>query len=144
MKASELYLLRQDYISRNMPYMFMHHSDYNYDLLDNIMYSRRPGKGNNKTYNDCIIMFDTETSRKKLKVSRQINLLPSGLKARENHVVAWTISIRAYHINLVTLWGHKPSTLIETMQKIHDSMKGDITVMYAHNMPYPLMSHTIY
>lgn len=136
MKASELYLLRQDYISRNMPYMFMHHSDYNYDLLDNIMYSRRPGKGNNKTYNDCIIMFDTETSRKKLKVSRQINLLPSGLKARENHVVAWTISIRAYHINLVTLWGHKPSTLIETMQKIHDSMKGDITVMYAHNMPY--------
>ena len=137
MKASELYILRQDYISRNMPYMFVHHDDFNYKCLDNIMYTKRPSKdGNGKTYNDCIIMFDTETSRKKLKASRQVNRLPSGLKARENHVVAWTISIRAFHLNIVTLWGHKPSTLIDTMEKIHDHMKGMITIMFAHNMPY--------
>ena len=100
------------------------------------MYSKRPGKGQNKTYNDCIIMFDTETSKKKLKDSPQSSTLPSGRKARENHVVAWTLSIRAFHLNIVTLWGHKPSTLCSTMRKIHESMRGEITVMYAHNMAY--------
>lgn len=136
MKQSELYLLRQEYISKNIPYEFVHHSMFNYAILDNIMYTRRPGRGENKTYNDCIIMFDTETSRKKLSKSIQISKLPSGHKARENHVVAWTLTIRAFHINIVTLWGHKPSTLVSTMKQIHDSMKGEITVMYAHNLAY--------
>ena len=99
MTSKELYALRQDFISRNIPYQFVHHSQFRYEILDNIMYSRRPGKGKNKTYNDCIIMFDTETSKKKLKNSPQSSTLPSGRKARENHVVAWTLSIRAFHLN---------------------------------------------
>lgn len=136
MNAKELYALRQDFIKQNIPYQFVHHDEFKYEILDNIMYVRRPGKGKNKTYNDCIIMFDTETSRKKLKVSRQNSTLPSGLKARENHVCAWTLTIRAFHYNIVTLWGHRPSTLAQTMKKIHESMKGEITVMYAHNLSY--------
>ena len=136
MKQSELYLIRQDYLTKYVPYQFVHHSNFKYEILNNIMYSRRPGRGNNQTYNDCIIMFDTETSRKKLSKSKQLSKLPSGHKARENHVVAWTVSIRAFHLNIVTLWGHKPSTLVSTLKKIHDSMQGEITVMYAHNMPY--------
>lgn len=136
MNYKELYALRQDYLQNNAPYRFLHHDEFNYDFLDNIMYCKRSGRGNNKTYNDCIIMFDTETSRKKLKLSRQVSKLPSGLKSRENHVVAWTISIHAFDLNLVTLWGHKPSTLIETMKKIHDAMKGEITIFFAHNLPY--------
>ena len=136
MKTKELYALRQDYIRQNIPYQFIHHSKFKYEILDNIMYSKRPGIGSNKTYNDCIIMFDTETSRKKLKVSRQQSTLPSGLKARENHVCAWTISIRAFHLNIVTLWGHKPSTLAATLHQIHESMKGEVTVIYAHNLSY--------
>lgn len=136
MKAKELYALRQDYISRNIPYQFVHHSEFNFEILNNIMYVRRSGRGHNKTYNDCIIMFDTETSRKKLSKSKQSNKLPSGLKSRENHIVAWTIAIRAFHLNIVTLWGHKPSTLCKTLHKIHESMQGEITVMYAHNLSY--------
>ena len=136
MTSKELYLLRQDYLTKYLPYQFIHHDEFNYDVLDNILYIRRPGKGQNKTYNNCIIMFDTETSRKKLRSSKQVSQLPSGLKARENHVVAWTISVRAFGLNLVTLYGHKPSTLVSTMKKIHDSMRGEITIMYAHNMPY--------
>ena len=136
MNSKELYLLRKDYISKYLPYQFCHHSEFNFDILNNIMYSKRTGKGKNKTYNDCIIMFDTETSRKKIKVAKQVNKLPSGLKARENHVVAWTISIRAFSLNICTLWGHKPSTLVKTMKQIHDTMQGEITIMYAHNMPY--------
>ena len=136
MKQSELYLLRQDYLTRNYTYQYVHHSEFNFDILDNIMYVKRSGRGSNKTYNDCIIMFDTETSRKKLKNAKQFKILPSNLTTRENHIVAWTISIRAFHLNICTLWGHRPSTLVTTMDKIHDHLKGEITIMYAHNMPY--------
>ena len=138
---SELYAIRQDWMHNNIPYQFCHHNLFRYEILDNIMFLRRPGRRRknqkkSKTYNDVIIMFDTETSRKKLSVSQQINKLPSGLKARENHVVAWTISIRAYEYNICTLYGHKPTSLVQCMKKIHEHMKGDITIFYAHNLSY--------
>ena len=136
MRRSELYLLKEDYISRFVPYKFCHYSEFNFDVLDNIMYIRRSGRGNKKTYNDVFIMADTETSKKKLKDAKQVNKLDSGLSARENHVCAWTISIRAFNKNICTLWGHKPSTLVSTMHKIHDAMNGDITLFYFHNFSY--------
>lgn len=136
MKTKELYLLREDYLHRNLEYQCVHYSKWNYEILNNIMYLKRPGRSNNQTYNDVIIMCDTETSRKKVVSSKQVSKLPSGLKARENHVVAWTISIRAFNMNIVTLYGHKPSSLVKTMKKIHDQMMGEITLMYFHNLPY--------
>lgn len=136
MNSKELYLLREDYLQRNLIYQCLYYADWNYDILHNIMYLKRPGRYNNKTYNDVIIMCDTETSRKKVKKSKQVSCLPSGLKSRENHVVAWTISIRAFNMNIVTLYGHKPSSLVKTMKKIHDEMSGEITIMYFHNLPY--------
>ena len=137
MTHKELYLLREDYFTRNIHYSRCHHSEFNFDLLNNIMYLNRPGRGKNKkTYNDVIIMCDTETSKKKLKKSAQSSKLPSGHTARENHVCAWTISIRAFNMNIVTLYGHRPTTLIDTIEKIHNSMNGDITIMFWHNMPY--------
>lgn len=136
MNAKELYLLREDYLHKNLEYQCVHYSEWNYEILNNIMYLKRPGRSNNQTYNDVIIMCDTETSRKKVVSSKQVSKLPSGLKARENHVVAWTISIRAFNMNIVTLYGHKPSSLVKTMKKIHDQMMGEITLMYFHNLPY--------
>ena len=114
----------------------VHYSKFDYSILSNILYITPAGRGDKKTYNDVIIMCDTETSKKKLSKAPQKSKLPSGRTARENHVCAWTISIRAFHMNIVTLWGHKPSTLIKTMAKIHESMNGDITLMFFHNLPY--------
>ena len=54
----------------------------------------------------------------------------------ENHVCLWTISLRAYHKNIVTLYGFKPSNMIECMTKIHESMPGKRTVFYFHNWAY--------
>ena len=125
MTSKELYLLREDYLSRNLEYQCIHHSKWNYSILHNIMYLTRPGRGNNTTYNDVIIMCDTETSRKKVYTSKQVSTLPSGLKARENHVVAWTISIRAYHCNIVTLYGTRPSEMINAFKRIREALKGD-------------------
>ena len=141
MTSKELYALRWDWVNQNIDYQFVHHTKFKYEILDNITFitrsgRRKKGQKKSKTYNNCFIMFDTETSRKKLSDSKQSSVLPSGLKSRENHVVAWTISIRAFDKNIVTLWGHKPSTLCSTMRQIHDSMKGMITIFYAHNLPY--------
>lgn len=88
------------------------------------MYIRRSGRGNNDSYNDCIIMADTETSKKRKD------------EIYHNHVCAFTISIRAYHKNIVTLYGHKPTEFIESVKKIHGAMQGDKTIIYFHNLAY--------
>lgn len=133
----DIYLMRQDYLSRNYSYIFCHHTEFNYEILNNIMYVTRSGRSKKKTtYNNCIIMCDTETSKKKLKHSKQKARLDSGFTARECHVVAWTISIRAFGLNICTLWGHKPSTFAQTLHKIHQQMLGDITICYFHNFSY--------
>ena len=98
--------------------------DFNYELLSNIMYIRRAGRNDNDTYNDCIIMFDTETSKKDPSV------------IGENHVCAFTVSIRAFDKNLVTLYGHRPDDLVDCLLRIHESMQGMHTVFYCHNFPY--------
>lgn len=133
----QLFALREDWLARNYEYQFCHHTEFNYSILDNIMYVTRSGNTKKKiTYNNCIIMCDTETSKKKLKTKPQHKKLDSGFTARENHVVAWTISIRAFGMNICTLWGHKPSTFCETIHKIHNQMKGDVTICYFHNLSY--------
>lgn len=135
----DVYLMRQDYLSRNYEYIFCHYSEFNFDILNNIMYVTRSGARKSKkktTYNNCIIMCDTETSKKPVKKANQKKKLDSGYTARECHVVAWTISIRAFDMNICTIWGHKPSTFAQTLHKIHDQMLGDVTICYFHNFSY--------
>lgn len=106
-------------------YTFTHWRDYDYTHLNCISYIRRAGRSKDRrTYNDCIIMGDTETSKKDPKI------------IGENHVVAWTISIRAYGYNICTLWGHRPSTMMYCLQRIMDNMFGDKTIIYFHNLTY--------
>lgn len=116
-------------------YQFCHYKQFNYKLLRFIWYLNTAGQGDRTTYNDVIIMADTETSKKKPdeynpKAKKQ------KYKTGRNHVVCWTVSIRAYHHNICTLYGRKPSTLIETLQRIHDNMNGAKTVVYFHNLSY--------
>ena len=99
--------------------------DFDYSRLQYIMQRRQPGRGSNARYNDVIIMADTETS-KKFK----------GVDGQPNHICLWTISLRAYHINLVTLVGYKPSHMIKCVEKLHDSMQGDRTLIFFHNLSY--------
>lgn len=111
--------------------MHLHHeykciswNTFDYTILDNIIYKKKAGKRKG-TYNDCIIMFDTETSKK-----------PTSKKIDENHVVAWTISIRAYDMNIVTLYGHRPSELMDAFKQIRNHLKGEDVYVYAHNLAY--------
>ena len=121
MKTSELRQLKASKYGR---YKLLSFDCYNYKKLNNIMYIRRSGRGNNDSYNDCIIMADTETSKKRKD------------EIYHNHVCAFTISIRAYHKNIVTLYGHKPTEFIKSVKKIHGAMQGDKTIIYFHNLAY--------
>ena len=124
MTQSEYYEQKKAFVNRFFPYVMCHHTEYNYGILHNILNIRRAGQGKNESYNQAIIMIDTETSKKDKSI------------VGENHVVAWTISIRAFDRNLCTLWGHKPSTLVDTIIKIHNTMEGDNTIIYCHNWSY--------
>lgn len=124
MTRAELYEQRALWYRGNCRYSMRFYNQFKYEMLSKIMQIRRPGRGSNASYNDVVIMADTETSKQALGINS------------ENHIVAWTISIRAFHKNLVTLYGNKPSEMMEAFRMIHEAMDGEKTVIYFHNMSY--------
>lgn len=120
---------------QEMPYEFVHYKKFDYEKLKYIPYLYTAGQGERTTYNDVIIMIDTETSKKKPDTP-YIEKGKLKYKTGENHVVAWTLSIRAFHHNICTLYGRKPSTLASCMLRIHTYLRGDKTVFYCHNLGY--------
>lgn len=103
-------------------------NEFDYDILKYIMIRKRAG-ASKRTYADMIMMADTETSRK------MENPGDDPLQ-HHNHVCAWSIAIRAYHMNICVLWGKKPSDLPECLQRIRDKLLCDDIFLYWHNMPY--------
>lgn len=126
MTKKELEGIRARYVSEHNRYKMIHWQRFNYKTLDNVMYSTRTGKisGGGKSFSDAIIMADSETSKKRKR------------GAYHNHVCAWTISIRAFNQNIVTLYGKRPDNFCECLQKIRDHLSGDNVVVYFHNLPY--------
>lgn len=122
--STELKKERENFILNNVEYEMIHFSKFNYDILHYISHYRRAGKGDSSTYNDVVIMADTETSKKAVDT------------IGENHVVAFTISIRAYSKNICTLWGDKPSEMVTAISKILLHMAGDKTIIYVQNLSY--------
>lgn len=123
MKRQQLLKIREKYFQK-WNYRMTYWDRFNFEKLSNIMYLKRAGRNDNDTYNDCIIMFDTETSKKDPETIGQ------------NHVCAFTVSIRAFNKNLVTLWGRRPDDLVRCLIKIHESMQGQKTIFYCHNYAY--------
>ena len=104
-------------------YRMVYWSDFDYSCLDSIMYIITKGRQKNrKTVNNIIIMADTETSKKP--------------DSEQNHVVCWTISLRAFGTNIATLYGRKPSEFVTCVTNIHGAMHGDKTHIYFHNLSY--------
>lgn len=103
-------------------YQFVNYADFDFNILKNIMYITRAGKGARLSYSDCIIMADTETSKSD--------------KIEDNHICAWTLSIRAFNINICTLYGHKPSEFIYTLEQLRSVLSGDRILIYFHNLSY--------
>lgn len=127
MTKRELEALRSEQIRQKHKYKMLRWERFDYRILKNVMYSNRPGqKRDNKgeSFSDAIIMADSETSKKYKK------------KEYHNHICAWTISIRAFNQNIVTLYGQRPDKFCMCLQKIRQNLSGDNVVVYFHNLPY--------
>ena len=110
---------------RHNSYAFTPYQYFDYVKLSKITYIFKTGRAREKvTYNDCIIMADTETSKE-----------TAGTICK-NYVVAWTISVRAFDMNIVTLYGHRPSEMVDCLNKMMAAMEGMKTVVYIHNLNY--------
>ena len=109
-----------------VPYELIHWTNFDYSCLQYINKVTRAGskKHGKQIYNDCFIMADTETS-KKTKHGRGAN-----------HVCAWSIAIRAYHRNVVCLYGSRPDDFCKCLSDILKYMPGDHTIVYFHNLAY--------
>ena len=118
-----MYQLRQDYYVR-AGYECTFYKDFDFTHLEKIMYIKKPGR-NSEAYSDCLMMLDTETSK-----------LYGGDFVCENYVVAWTLSIRAFHTNIVTLWGHKPSECVECLNMVMEHLPGQKHYCYIFNASY--------
>lgn len=131
----ELQLIYSEKINQT-EYQRCYWKDFDFSILKKIMFIRRNGRGSNDKYNDIIIMADTETSKHEYNPKIKMSNGTEKYVPVTNYVVFWTISLRAYHHNIVTLYGTKPSEMIECIQELHLSMAGDKTILYIHNMPY--------
>lgn len=126
MTRKELEQTRKNWLCKHLCYELVEWDKFNYKILNNIMYSVRSGRGRNDSWSDVIMMADTETSKKTEGEG-------------ENHVVAFTISIRAFDMNLVTLYGHDPDEFVECLSRIRNNIQGDRMILFFHNLPYDWM-----
>ena len=108
---------------------------FDYTVLQKMAYVTRPGR-DRLTYSDVIIMFDTETSKKDKDTKHFVTEVKSGIKHPANHICAWTISLRAFNKNIVTLYGSDPWSAVQCMTKISENLPGEFVQFYAHNMAY--------
>lgn len=119
--------VRSGYLSKYHRYKMQYWDKFDYTILSrNCMYYKKKGKFQKGSWNDIIISADTETSK-----GHEISDDP-----QVNHVVAWTISIRMFHINICTIYGTKPSEMMEAMKEIRKALKGDDIYIYFHNLAY--------
>lgn len=115
---------RKKWLIRHNSYSFRFWRFFDYEIFNKISYCRRGGKGKGDSFNDVIIMLDTETSKE-----RPGEICP-------NYVVAWTMSVRGYGMNIVTLYGTRPSECVNAINSMIMNMPGDKTIIYVHNLSY--------
>lgn len=116
-------------------YKYVHYNNTDFSFLDCV----QARKHKQKLYNDIIISLDTETSKSKeneVYYEKRKEITNKKYHPVRNHLVCWTISISTYDTNLITVYGRKPSEIVECMQAIHNAMKGERTLFFVHNLPY--------
>lgn len=112
-------------------YQLVRFDQYDYTELSKIKVSKYRGKGRTGYYNNAIIMLDTETS-KSGPVMHDIN---GDIIPQPNYVVAFTLSIRFKGENICTLYGNRPSELMECINHLRTNMAGTLFI-YIFNLPY--------
>jgi hypothetical protein len=105
-------------------YQFAYYKDFDYTTLSKIRYNKFKGRGKRGIYNNAVMMFDTETSKSGPVIYDQ----NGDVVPQPNYVVAFTLSIRWKGKNICTLYGHKPSELMECINYLRLHMKGTLYI----------------
>jgi len=111
-------------------YTRCHYDRFDYTTIENgpksTKYCGKYKNGNDKfvTYSEYIITVDSETSKSKNK------------DEKANHVCLWTLTIATMDDTICTLWGRKPSELVNCLALIRRHVSGQKVLMYIHNLPY--------
>ena len=134
---------RANYLKDNWHYKRYFFKDFNYSILENTIV-RKFNSWGNETYNDITMMIDTETSKKRKDVYQVVTIKHTNGQIEKkneyqpynNHVVIWTLSIRLFDLDIATLYGRKPSELIECINLIRQHLKGKNVIFYVHNLTY--------
>ena len=130
---------RRNYISENWEYKCAYWDEFDYRFLQNTLV-RKYKSYKHDTYNDITIMIDTETSKKREDKYEFLYKNGEFYKKQyvpyDNHVVIWTLSIRLFELDIVTLYGRKPSELCKCISKILEQLHGNNTPMFIHNLSY--------
>lgn len=105
-----------------MSYRLYHYNDFPVRILDTIDMKKKAGHARTgKTYSDCLIMCDTETSK---------------TDTEDNIVVAWTASIWTKGKPLATIYGNKPSEFCDFLQLLREHLRGEEIYTWFHNLSY--------
>lgn len=135
MTRQEVYKIKKEYTDK-VKYQLHYWKGWSYATLKRIsMFVSRRGRGKRQSYSDLIIMADTETS--KSHSNPVVKQKDGSVKyvSVDNYIVAWTISIRAFHHNIVTLYGNKPSDFIKCLNLIIKNTPAAL-IIYYHNLSY--------
>lgn len=135
MTLQEIERRRRSYFDRFLPYRLQFYTEFDYGFLNHCVFKKRPVHGEDDTVNDVFIMGDTETS-KKPDIWKVVETAGNRTEVHEDHVVAWTISIRTLGRNIVTLWGRTPSQMMDCINRIRSCLAGNRTIIYFHNLAY--------
>ena len=125
MSYTKEYKRKQKALERDYPYKMTYWEDFDFENLGKHIDVKTRGGHKGVTYNDIIIMADTETSKKPLQ-------------KEDNHIVAWSICLRAFHYNIATLWGQNPYHFIEMLDRLRKTLTGHDIYLYFHNAGYDL------
>ena len=120
-------------------YKLIHWTMYNYDELTKpnaIDKKYNPKTKQITTYSRYIIMVDTETSKSQKDSYVLDKFGRKKWNTCRNYVVAFTISIRLDHENIVTLYGNRPDECIQCMKKINSHIFGMKKFFFIFNLSY--------
>lgn len=139
MRYSDIEARTKRRIIKNDPsffnYKYCYYLNFDYSKLNQMLYRKKNGSRSKITYSETYIMFDTESSKDHFtEYDDQGKAIP-----QENHICAWTISIRAFHENIVTLRGNKPSEAVHAIALIRKNIMADVVYIFVHNLPWDWM-----
>jgi hypothetical protein len=130
---------RYEYLKKEWEYQCIYWNEFNYSILQNCIV-RKYNNYNSSTVNDVTITLDTETSKKHenryLTIYHKNGEVETKYIPDHNHVVIWMMTIRLFNLDIATIYGRKPSELMEAIKCIRKELKGEYIHIYTHFLGY--------